>query len=338
MRTICHQFGSDFLENIENLFQFFLFVNVRPTRKFNMTDLNVDILFHHVDCEYETDAESESDGSLVDPNSDGEYDFEELELIKMQKKMEVNDKLSHYKELHLSITFQDLNEAKKVCNWYALATKKALIVEKSDKTRLKYKCIVGCPFVILISLDGKGPGYKVKTFKREHNCEGVLQNPIATTTTLAQYFKSKVQNNPKYKLKDMRQDLKDHFNFNSNNSKLKRAKRMALQKMQGSFLDEYNRLEAYANEIRMTNSGSDIVINLSKDGMEQGKRKFLRMYICFNALKVGWKERLRPFTGLDGTFLKGQCKGQLLVAMAQNCQNSFYPLAWVVVDKETSRT
>ncbi|KAH0671163.1 hypothetical protein KY289_025656 [Solanum tuberosum] len=37
--------------------------------------------------------------------------------------------------------------------------------------------------------------------------------------------------------------------------------------MQGSFLDEYNRLEAYANEIRMTNPGSDVVINLSKDAM-----------------------------------------------------------------------
>ncbi|KAK6796652.1 hypothetical protein RDI58_004353 [Solanum bulbocastanum] len=44
---------------------------------------------------------------------------------------------------------------------------------------------------------------------------------------------------------------------------------MALQKMQGSFLNEYNRLEAYANEIRMTNLCSDVVIKLSKDAMEQ---------------------------------------------------------------------
>jgi len=62
------------------------------------------------------------------------------------------------------------------------------------------------------------------------------------------------------------------------------------------------------------------------------------MYIFLNALKLGWKEGLRPFIGLDGTFLKGQCKGQLLVAMAQDSQNCFYPLAWAVVDKETTRT
>ncbi|XP_049378217.1 uncharacterized protein LOC125843004 [Solanum stenotomum] len=255
---------------------------------------------YHVQCEYGTDAESESDDGLVDPTSD--------------------------------------DDARKTCNLYALATKKPLKVAKSDRKRLRYRCIEGCPFAILVSLDGKGPGYKLKTFKQEHNCEKALHNPRATTNTLSHYFKSKVQNNPKYALKDMKQDLMDNFNLNTNDSKLKRAKRMALQKMQGSFLDEYNRLEVYANEIRMTNPGSDVVINLSKDAMVQGKRKFLRMYICFNAMKVGWKEGLRPFIGLDGTFLKGQCKGQLLVAMAQDYDNSFYPLAWAVVDKETTTT
>ncbi|WMV13604.1 hypothetical protein MTR67_006989 [Solanum verrucosum] len=293
---------------------------------------------YHVQCEYGTDAESESDDGLVDRTSDGEYDFDELEIIKMQKNKEVNANLSHYKDLFLNVTFKNLDDARKTCNLYALATKKPLKVAKSDRKRLRYRCIEGCPFAILVSLDGKGPGYKLKTFKQEHNCEEALHNPRATTNTLSHYFKSKVQNNPKYALKDMKQDLMDNFNLNTNDSKLKRAKRMALQKMQGSFLDEYNRLEAYANEIRMTNPSSDVVINLSKDAMVQGKRKFLRMYICFNAMKVGWKEGLRPLIGLDGTFLKGQCKGQLLVAMAQDCDNSFYPLVWAIVDKETTTT
>ncbi|KAM3320313.1 hypothetical protein P3S67_007513 [Capsicum chacoense] len=84
---------------------------------------------------------------------------------------------------------------------------------------------------------------------------------------------------------------------------------MVLQKMEGSFLDEYNKLEAYVHEIRLSNSGSDVVINLSKDGLEQGKKKILRMYICFNALKLGWKEELRPFIGLDGTILKSHYNG-----------------------------
>lgn len=70
----------------------------------------------------------------------------------------------------------------------------------------------------------------------------------------------------------------------------------------------------------------------------EGKRKFLRMYLCFNALKEGWKGDLRPLIGLDETFLKGKCKGMLLVAIEQGSMNHFYLLAWTVVDKETGRT
>nr|XP_033510632.1 uncharacterized protein LOC117275465 [Nicotiana tomentosiformis] len=71
---------------------------------------------------------------------------------------------------------------------------------------------------------------------------------------------------------------------------------------------------------------------------QKKKKRFLRMYICFQALKTGWKAGLRPLIWLDGIFLKGKCKGILLVAKAQDSVKHFYPLAWAVVDKETNRT
>nr|XP_009772064.1 PREDICTED: uncharacterized protein LOC104222527 [Nicotiana sylvestris] len=220
------------------------------------------------------------------------------------------------------MTFKDLEEAKKVMNFYAIANYKPLKLRKSDKIRVRYRCVVGCPFVCLISEDKKGTGFKIKTLKTEHNCEDAFENPRAKTKTIAEYFRSKVQNNPKYKIKDMKLDLKNQFSLNVHKSILKRAKRMTLQQLQGSFLDDYNRLKAYANKIR---ESKHVVINLAKDAMAEGKKRFLRMYICFNAMKLGFKQGLRPFIGLDGTFLKGHCKGQLLVAVAQDCQNPFYP-------------
>ncbi|CAI9278733.1 unnamed protein product [Lactuca saligna] len=38
--------------------------------------------------------------------------------------------------------------------------------------------------------------------------------------------------------------------------------------------------------------------------------------------------------GLDGCFLKGQCKGELLTAIGRDGNNQVYPIAWVVVDVE----
>ncbi|OIT20542.1 hypothetical protein A4A49_58834, partial [Nicotiana attenuata] len=113
---------------------------------------------------------------------------------------------------------------------------------------------------------------------------------------------------------------------------------MVLDKLEGSYLDEYNKLEAYAQELRETNLVTDVVIQISKDAMEEGKRRFLRMYVCFQALKSGFKAGLRPFISLDGTFLKGKCKEMLLVAVAQDSCKHVYLLAWAVMDKETKRT
>ncbi|XP_019257734.1 PREDICTED: uncharacterized protein LOC109235945 [Nicotiana attenuata] len=62
------------------------------------------------------------------------------------------------------------------------------------------------------------------------------------------------------------------------------------------------------------------------------------MYICFQATKSGLKSGLRPFIGLDRTFLKGKAKGQLFVAVGQDSANYLYPLAWAIVDKETKLT
>ncbi|WMV39054.1 hypothetical protein MTR67_032439 [Solanum verrucosum] len=76
-----------------------------------------------------------------------------------------------------------------------------------------------------------------------------------------------------------------------------------LEKLEGSYIDEFNKLEGYVQELRDSNPGG-----------------------------------LRPFIGLDETFLKGKCKGILLVAMGQDSVKHFYPLAWPVVARETSRT
>lgn len=138
-----------------------------------------------------------------------------------------------------------------------------------------------------ISKDGKYQGFKIKTLNQEHNCDEIFENRRANVETLAHYFKKKVQNNPKYKIKDMKVDLESEFSLNINESKLKRVKSLVLDKLDGSYTDDYNKLEAYVEELRKSNPGSDVVINFSKDAMEEGKRRFLRLYVCFQALKEG---------------------------------------------------
>ncbi|XP_070024793.1 uncharacterized protein [Nicotiana sylvestris] len=276
---------------------------------------------------------SDEEGSSETDSSD--YDREQLEVFWKEMTKEVTNKLEKYKEIEKGMSFKSLAEAKRVAGFYAVATSKSLKVKKSDTTRVRYKYDIGYPFGFHISKDRKDQGFKINTLNLEHNCDPTYKNRRATSNILAHYFKDKVKNNPKYKLEDMRVDLEDQFKLNVSYSTMKRVKRLVLEKLEGSHIDDYNRLEAYAQELRDSNPGFDAVINISKDALEQGKRKFLRMYICFYTLKNGRKGGLRPLIGLDDTFLNGKCKGILLVAMAQDSVNHIHPLAWAVVDKET---
>ncbi|XP_019238510.1 PREDICTED: uncharacterized protein LOC109218586 [Nicotiana attenuata] len=57
-----------------------------------------------------------------------------------------------------------------------------------------------------------------------------------------------------------------------------------------------------------------------------------------DALKRGWLEGCRRIIGFDGCFLKGICKGELLVAVGRNGNNQMFPIAWVVVDQEAKHS
>ena len=89
--------------------------------------------------------------------------------------------------------------------------------------------------------------------------------------------------------------------------------------------------------LRFSNPGSTVKIRVDKyDPTKQGH--FLRMYVCLDALKKGWKAVYRPIIGLDGCFLKGLCCGELLVAVGRDGNNHIFPIAWSVVEVESRET
>nr|KAJ0212801.1 hypothetical protein LSAT_V11C400226000 [Lactuca sativa] len=65
-------------------------------------------------------------------------------------------------------------------------------------------------------------------------------------------------------------------------------------------------------------------------------KTFRRIYVCLGALKLGFKSGLRDFLGLDGTFMKGPYPGQVLTAVGLDSNNGIYPVAYVVVETEST--
>ena len=65
---------------------------------------------------------------------------------------------------------------------------------------------------------------------------------------------------------------------------------------------------------------------------------FRRLYCCFSELKKGFSNHCRPVLCLDGCFLKGPVKGELLSAVGMDGKNQMYPIAWAIVEGETTES
>jgi hypothetical protein len=62
--------------------------------------------------------------------------------------------------------------------------------------------------------------------------------------------------------------------------------------------------------------------------------KFQRLYFSLATVKSDFLAGCRPVIGLDGCFLKGPHKGQLLAAILRDVNNQMYPVAFAVVEDE----
>ncbi|XP_075633372.1 uncharacterized protein LOC142605823 [Castanea sativa] len=97
---------------------------------------------------------------------------------------------------------------------------------------------------------------------------------------------------------------------------------------------QYGLLRNYAEMIRRIDVGSKVILETVMEN-ENAEPKFKRMYIRYNAQKVGFLGGCRPFVGLDGCHLKGGFGGQLLSATAKDKNDNIFPVTMAVVEQET---
>ncbi|KAK8676193.1 hypothetical protein V6N13_034246 [Hibiscus sabdariffa] len=95
----------------------------------------------------------------------------------------------------------------------------------------------------------------------------------------------------------------------------------------GSHKEQYSMIYDYLGDIRKTNPGSTTILMLDD-------KVFLRMYICLQACKDGYKAGCRPVLSIDGCHLKGYYGGTFLAAVAVDANDNIYLIAYAVVEAE----
>ena len=90
---------------------------------------------------------------------------------------------------------------------------------------------------------------------------------------------------------------------------------MVIEKMKGNALEEYTMLWIYVLELRRNNPRNSVVLETNEDDT------FKRIYVSFDCCKKGFLAGCRRVIGVDGSFLKGVIKGEVLAAVGRDGNN-----------------
>lgn len=244
-------------------------------------------------------------------------------------------------EPELGMHFSSPSELKACLSNYAVANGYDLWYDRNDKHRLLVKCCKGktpqCPFRLWASWMKEERTFQIKSLKKEHSCSRAFKlGSIVTYKWIGKQFVNEILERPRMSLRKMKAQVSKKFNINVSVGQCRNAKKFALTEIEGNLREHYGKIWDYGNEILRSNPGSHVEIYV--EPTNNSTVLFDRFYISFKGVVNGWLDGCRKVIGIDGCFLKGLCKGELLSAVGRDANNHIYPIAWAVVNVENKHT
>ncbi|XP_057755337.1 uncharacterized protein LOC130974475 [Arachis stenosperma] len=157
--------------------------------------------------------------------------------------------------------------------------------------------------------------------------------------TVAEAIKPLVEVDPSIKVKSVIADIQSKFNYTISYRKAWLAKQQAVESIFGSWEASYEALLIWFEAMCHKEPGA--VVHFETMPAYQGDdlvpdirvlhRVFWSYYPCIRAFR-----HCKPVVQVDGTHLYGKYKGCLLVAVSQDGNNNIVPIAFAIVEGETS--
>ncbi|WCJ30899.1 hypothetical protein M5689_012420 [Euphorbia peplus] len=238
----------------------------------------------------------------------------------------------------LGLVFQNADEFRDALAKYCVQRGVNVRRKPNESERIRARCKgERCDWQVFASIDKRTNDLVVKRYHPVHNCERSNRNKAMNSKFIAKHYKKTIIRFHMVRIWQIQEMVRDDFTLHVGKTVCRRAKRKIIAEHMGDFKEEFARLYDYRDQLLSTNPGSTCVVKVSRNG-EPENLQFQGFYICFKALKDGFRNGCRRCIGVDETFLRGIVKGQLLVAVAKDGNHQMYPLAWVVVSQETTVT
>lgn len=238
-------------------------------------------------------------------------------------------------EFFPGMKFVSMDEFRRVVREYGVKYRRAICFGHNDRKRCQVRCEDKCPFYIWATKIEGTEAVQVRSFKSEHLCSKPYQNKMATVKYLTDLYGERLRKNPTWTVKEMQETMREELEIEIPRIKIMRIRKAAMDGVQDTLKEHYGKVRDFGHEILQSNPRNTVKISGTRLN-EGDENKFRRMYICYHALKLGWKEGCRPILGLDGCFLKTVTGGQLLSAVGRDGNNAMFPVAYAVVESENT--
>ncbi|KAK1570739.1 hypothetical protein Q3G72_006431 [Acer saccharum] len=233
-------------------------------------------------------------------------------------------------KFHVGQTFDNAVQMREIFREYAIQQGVVLHRVKNDNVRQTYKCLGdGCRWRAHGSRMIDNMTFMIKTLVDEHECHRVYNNNEAKVKWIASKFENLVKTNPSIDIKVLGDLLRENYRVSVDVQRLYNAKKKALAGLAKDHAKCFGLLRRYAYMVNQTNPRSAVHICT-----QDPQPTFQRMFLSFEAQKLGFLEGCRPFIGVDGCHLKGPFGGVLLSAVALDANSGLFPLAVCICEKE----
>ncbi|XP_038701798.1 uncharacterized protein LOC119998517 [Tripterygium wilfordii] len=283
-----------------------------------------------------------SDDELHSIHSDDDYDDDEEGVVTHNfPNFKPRKDMTDFK-WEIGMKFGNRDEFTDAVSSYAVYCGKKMKWDKLDLFRARVVCKLGCQFYLYCSKTVNDPTWQLKSVNLQRSCTRSLEVRMLNSTWLAKRLVPKLKRNPKMKLREIKMRVLEKYVVGISVGLAARAKKKAMDIVQGSHKEQFRRLHDYCAEIMKSNPGSSAGVSVetptdvhqSEDTPPRSLSPvFERMYICLDACKKSFSF-CRPIIGIDGCFLKGVYGGQLLTVVGRDPNDQMLPIAYAIINRE----
>ena len=296
-----------------------------------------------IEAEMDGHGDGDAEGTDTSENEDGPVDPTPAAWNSDARKgMSVEDERMNpweYRDNEVleGATYRDKESLQNAVKLWGMSTQREFRTKTSSKQSYTAVCTEPtCRSYVQASI-GKYDLYWVVRTVVPHNCvrDGVLEaHRNLTSALIASLLYREIVENVSIETKFIQTYVRNKYQYNISYAKAWRAKQKALEMRFGSFLDSYHNLPALLCTLQGRNPGTHVDIVTTDDSTFQlGQKVLHRAFFAFGTCIQAF-QYCRPVLCVDGTFLTGKYKGQILTAVGIDGNNQLLPVAMAFVERE----